>query len=836
MEPKQSIANESVVLAKLRRRAAWLILLLTASFSPAATADAAAPAEPELSAAVDLLPKLGCLECHSNAKSRGGLNLETMSRDLGDPSNASEWTYLYDRVRRDEMPPRDEERTAAGFRTAFLHHLGEALSREDLNRRSRTGRVVMRRLNRVEYENTVHDLLAVDTPLADLLPPDGEASGFDTVGEALRLSSAHLEGYLGAGRRALDAAIQLGEAPRSRTIRVRHLDLAAVQARLARKHGSRGPTGEAFHQVHKSLSDALVLFRAEPDGLTALRDARAAAPGLYRVRLSGFAHQSDRRNITLRLFAVSAEGRRPVGALELAPAPGGEVEAVVRLEKDEIIDVAPVGCERAPDGSTIEMVGAAQFQGPGAALRWVEVEGPVHVQWPPASVAKVFGDIPMKPTSPAAGERAFQPAPREPKADLKRVLHRFANRAFRHPAADGDVATYLRLAEEAMAGGASFEEAVRRGCLAMLVSPDFLFLRESRGRLDDYALASRLSYFLWSGPPDDELMRLAAQGRLRDPAVLRAQTDRLLDHRRSRAFVRNFCGQWLNLRAIDATQPDKTLYPEYDDALRDSMIVETELYFGELVRTDARVTALVDADFAMLNPRLAAHYRIPGVDGEGFRKVRLPAGSHRGGLLTQASVLKVTANGTSTSPVIRGAWVMRRILGREPRPPPADAGSIEPDTRGATTIREQLIKHRRSPSCGACHQYIDPPGFALENYDVIGGWREQYRAQGSPDVAASTAGAAAPTWHPGPPVDPGGEMADGRKFTDIESLKVLLLAQADEIARTFVGNLAVYATGGELTFADRAQIGEIVERSRSKGLGLRTMIHELIQSPLFQVN
>jgi hypothetical protein len=305
---------------------------------------------------------------------------------------------------------------------------------------------------------------------------------------------------------------------------------------------------------------------------------------------------------------------------------------------------------------------------------------------------------------------------------------------------------------------------------------------------------------------------------------------------RAHAFTKNFCGQWLNLRSIEATMPDSRLYPEYDLLLRDAMIGETESFFDEMLHSDLGVKTLIDSDFAMLNRRLAEHYGIPGVVGEQFRKVPLPPDSHRGGILTQASILKVTANGTTSSPVVRGAWVVRRILGRQLQPPPANAGSIEPDTRGATTIREQLDKHRRMESCSVCHQYMDPPGFAMESYDVIGGWRQWYRVQGNGPTATLENRTTSKTFtvRKGLPVDCTGQLTDGRQFTDIDQLKKLLLDQQESIARNLTNNLITYATGAGVTFADREAVTGILRKAQPGGYGLRTLVYGVVESRLFQ--
>jgi Protein of unknown function (DUF1592)/Protein of unknown function (DUF1588)/Protein of unknown function (DUF1585) len=366
----------------------------------------------------------------------------------------------------------------------------------------------------------------------------------------------------------------------------------------------------------------------------------------------------------------------------------------------------------------------------------------------------------------------------------------------------------------------------------VMISPEFLFLREKPGKLDDFALASRLSYFLWSTMPDEELLTLAEKHKLSDPDTLRRQVERMLDHPKAVALTENFLGQWLGLREIDFTEPSHILYPEFDHLLKVSMIRETELFFAEVVKHDLSLTNFVDSDFTLLNGRLAKHYGIPGVYGWEFRKVALPRDSHRGGVMTMASVLKVTANGTSTSPVLRGAWVLDRILGTPPSPPPEGVAALEPDIRGATTIREQLAKHRNVPTCAACHAKIDPPGFALESFDVIGGWRENYRTSGNGE-SVTVDGRRMP-YHKGKKVDPSDVMSDGQRFRNIDDLKQLLLSDEHRLTRSLASKLIVYATGGMGQPADKAGIDAIVRKVREKKYGFRTLVHEVVQSKLFQ--
>ncbi|MDB5389488.1 MAG: hypothetical protein JWM11_5134, partial [Planctomycetaceae bacterium] len=472
------------------------------------------------------------------------------------------------------------------------------------------------------------------------------------------------------------------------------------------------------------------------------------------------------------------------------------------------------------------------YTGSGLNIEWIEVEGPLHDFWPPESHRRIFGDLPQASAKNRDDSRLVEVVSKDPLADAKRILLNFCRRAYRRTVADADVEPLLKLVELKLAEGYSFEQAVRVGLKGALVSPEFLFLRERPGKLDDFAIATRLAYFLWSTMPDEELLTLAAEQKLKTPETLRRQVERMLSSRKAAAFTENFIGQWLGLRDIDFTEPDHRLYPEYDDMLRAGMVQETHLFFQELLNNDLSLTNFIGSDFTMLNERMAKHYAIPDVTGHAFRKVTLPAGSHRGGVMTMASVLKVTANGTTTSPVVRGAWVLDRILGTPPSPPPAGVPAVEPDIRGATTIREQLAKHRQVESCASCHRQIDPPGFALESFDVIGGWRENYRSVGNGEPV-SIAGKRMP-YAKGPKIDPSDSLADGRRFQNIDEFKQLLLADKDQLARNLTGKLLTYATGGPPRIGDQPEIESIIGKIRAKDYGLKTLIHEIVQSKLFQ--
>ena len=526
------------------------------------------------------------------------------------------------------------------------------------------------------------------------------------------------------------------------------------------------------------------------------------------------------------------------------------------------------------------------FTGPCIVNDWIEVEGPLHDVWPPRSHRLLFGELPLTEFK-AADQKGIRPPARkplrqeiigaknrpepvpglwtpqstQPLVDADRLLASFLPKAFRRPVDAGVRKAYVAKVEERLKAGDCFETAMRWAYRAALCSPDFLYLveaskgdtlvpqsqakataptkpgaREKRVSLVDHALAARLSYFLWNSMPDDTLLALAAKEALHEPKVLREQVERLLKDAKSQRFVEDFLGQWLKLRAITANDPDKKLYPEFSPYLQDSMIAETRAYFRELLERNLSSSHLVKSDFAMLNEKLAKHYGIPGVSGPEIRRVALPPSSPRGGFLTQAAILKITANGTTTSPVPRGAFVMARLLGQEPEPPPANVAAVEPDVRGATTIRDQLAKHRDNASCAACHAKMDPPGFALESFDVIGGFRERYRSigEGEPAPRGNIDPRIGISFKLGLKVDASGELADGRKFADITEFQTLLASAQRPLLLNLAQQLTIYSTGRPLAFSDRAALHELITRVEQQGGGIRTLIHELVQSRLFQ--
>ena len=442
-------------------------------------------------------------------------------------------------------------------------------------------------------------------------------------------------------------------------------------------------------------------------------------------------------------------------------------------------------------------------------------------------------------------------ADRKDAPDVRELLARFADRAFRRPVERVEIEPYAVIVETLLQQGMSFEESMLAGYKAVLCSPDFLFIGLEGSKQPDYALASRLSYFLWNSLPDNALFALAQSGELKRPEVLQAQVERMLSDPRSDRFVEHFLDEWLEMKKIDFTTPDPQLYPEFDPWLRDSMLAETRTYFRKLLAEDRGVDHLIASDFVVINQRLAELYGIRGVNGAEFRTVPVPTGSHRGGFLTQAAVLKVTANGTATSPVLRGVWVIERLLGIPRQPPPPNVPAVEPDATGAVTIRQMIEQHRADPACASCHAKMDPPGMALESFDVIGGFRDRYRLSGQPkrirkgkevteepsvEVDSDAGRRNRIKLRLGSEVDSTGELDDGRKFDDVDGLRRLLLADEDQLARNVVRQLTIYATGAGIGFSDRDEVEAIVAQTKRQMHGLRSIVHAVVAGPIFSGN
>ncbi len=624
---------------------------------------------------------------------------------------------------------------------------------------------------------------------------------------------------------------------------------------------------------------------------------RAPVAGRYRVRFSGytlwvppggvaqkFAGESDRKGIPLKpnpnvgnydavqpgrrhepitVYTRNGVLNRRLGEFDLTPEPAIYDLGEVWLLANETL---------VPDASRLYRSRPNNFRNPamtpegapGVAFRWMEIEGPLYDDTTAAGYRLLFGDLPLRAAKNKTGgvalptiasgdrreggrnagqrlvpleETTVEVVSETPRADAERLLRAFLQRAYRRPVAPADVARFVALFDDRTKAGLSFTEAMIASYTAVLASPGFVFLDEQPGPLDDYALATRLALFLWNSEPDAALRARAARGELRQPVTLRAETERMLADPKSRRFTDAFLDYWVDLRKIEDTTPSTTLYNDYylDDALTEAAQLETQLFFAELLGRDLPARNIIDSDFAFLNERLAIHYGIAGVTGSTPHRVTIPANSPRGGLLTHASVLKVTANGTTTSPVLRGRWIVERILGLE-IPPPPPVAAVEPDIRGAVTIRQQLEKHRDNASCAACHRKMDPPGFALESFDIMGAWRDRYRgvAEDKPVEKGLGKNGQPFEFHFGLPVDAAGELPDGRPFHDIREFKRLLLDREVDVARNLTKQFMIYATGAPVRFSDRAEIEKIVTATKPSGYGVRQLVHGIVQSELFR--
>lgn len=579
-----------------------------------------------------------------------------------------------------------------------------------------------------------------------------------------------------------------------------------------------------------------------------------------------------RRHEPIGVYATTSGQRRAIGSFDFQPREAVfEIEAMLAPNETIQTDASRFFRTRV-NGTDEQYVNplATKDGMPGYAVQWMEVEGPLadaELGGAGDGYRLLFGDLKMErresgkgavllekvserkrgATRPGGGggfglnvpleKMAVEVVSENPAADGERLLRGFMARAYRRPVNEREVQGMLRLFREQFDGGAGFARSLLAAYTAVLASPGFVFVEEQPGELDDYALATRLALFLWNSEPDVALRARAARGELRSEAALHEETERMLNDPKAARFVEAFTDYWLDLRKFDDTSPSPTLYNDYelDDPLKQAAIEETRMFVAELLRGDWPARSLVDSDFTFLNERLAAHYGVPGVTGARMRKVELPEDSVRGGLLTQASVLKVTANGTTTSPVLRGNWITARILGYE-TPPPPPVPAVEPDIRGAVTIRQQLEKHRADPSCASCHARMDPPGFALESFDVMGGWRENYRGikEDIAPVEGIGMNGQAYAFHAALPVDATGELPDGRRFEDVREFKRLLLEQERDVARNLAKQLTVYATGAPVRFSDREEIERILDRAKEKEYGVRTMVWEIVRSGMFR--
>ena len=809
---------------------------------------------------LDTLWETHCLDCHDGPKAKAGFDLAQLPRDLQDRAIRERWIRLYDQVERGEMPPKKREPLSLADRARVIGGLGGMLREVENQEVALHGRGPLRRLNRDEYQNNLRDILKLPgLDIRDMLPEDREAHLFNKVGEVLDMSREQVTAYLEAAEAALTAArVERPEPPKSEAYRAVGTDLfpsfgtygnrealffarngvaVQVDAKLPKEDLQKLASDESlemalFRSAHWPYFGYPKRFLARESGSYRLRFAARAV-----LQIPGFKLEKGSQPVPMTFRARKPSGDvnsgdvRETGGILDIQAEGGIYETVLQLRAGETFEYSLLGL---PVPLAFNVAGGPpryryppfpEGGQPGVAFRWLEVDGPLPPPaWPPESHRVLFDTLPVGAM------------PAEPKTEAIRLIRRFLDLALREPLAEGDRKEYETLVATRMDRGEAFEKALLAGYQAVLASPHFLYIREPERPEDHGSIASRLSYFLTNSRPDAALSALARAGRLREKAVLRAETDRLVAEPTFERFIDNFTAYWLNLRHIRRDDPDVRLFPEYrfDEYLVESMERETREFVTAMFRENLPAEVLVKADFVYANDRLARHYGLEPLTGSALRKVQIPKDSPYGGLLTLGSVLKVTTNGTNTSPVLRGAWIMERIIGQPPPPPPPSVPAVEPDIRGAKTIRDLLALHTKNESCAGCHAKFDPVGLALESFDILGGWRTRYRGmeEGEPVKGVDQAGHEF-TYTLAGPVDASGSLRAGPSFSGIRELKSILAAGPRQLGRNLLHQFTVYATGTPVRFSDRNEIEAILDACAPGGYRVRDLLKELVASRIF---
>ncbi len=743
-----------------------------------------------------------CLACHSGASPAGELALDSL-----DPEQPAEHPEAWERVVRKlvakEMPPAGVPHPGDEAREALRRGLTEDLD-EAGRQAPYAGRTVIRRLNRTEYANAIRDILALEVPVASRLPPDGQAAGFDNIADALSMSPLLLEGYLKTAR--LVSQLAVGVSDPSPVVEI--FPARGTQAQWQGEgmpFGTRGGIRVTHHFPYEGEYELRAFL--EKQSLTPTEGVRFFRT---KVQLSAGPHVvivTFPDEFAIRegpVSDVSGPGGRALGGpLDLL---GTAIRPTIDFRVDgkriKLFEIA---------GMTS---GESAFDGrPGPpALGRIEIAGPYE---------------PVLDTDSPSRRRLFVCTPAQPAEEPEcatAILSAVARRAYRRDVGESDLLPLLgtyRAAREKL----GFDESIAAALRDILLAPDFLFRLEfdppgAAGNaprpVSEFELASRISFFLWSSVPDDQLLDAAASDSLRDPAVLGRQVRRMLADRRATTLADNFAEQWLGLRKLAKFRPDPKQYPEFDAGLGEAFRKETRLFLRSLIRENRSVLDLLGSDYTYLNEKLARHYGIDGVVGPGFRRVRMEGQSGRGGLFGQGSVLMLTSHVARTSPVLRGTWILDNLLNSPPPPPPANVPPLEESANEGEklTVKEQLAKHRADPACASCHARIDPLGFALEHFDVIGRWRTE--DQGSP-------------------VDVSGTLASGETIEGLPGLKALLLGQPERFAHATVERLLTYALGRELDARDQPTVRGILRDTEADSYRFEDLILGVIASPPFQM-
>ncbi len=860
-----------------------LVAVLAATLVPPDGFGIARSAEPALSAPdavgfqkiIAPFVKTHCVRCHGPEKKEGNLRVDQhLKNEFVDPATKEKWGEVVNALNSHEMPPEGEPQPKPEEVAKVVDWITEQMVRAELVRRD--GQIVLRRLNRDEYRNTIRDLIGIDFDVSPF-PLDPASGGFDNNGKALTMSPLLTEIYLEAARKILDRALVEGDQPPAIKWR---FEIDSGDNDSNRKNydkqnvivnGGNNPVKDGFKVLHhdnwdkhlnargyalKHEGDYIIRVRAAgsvPKREAVVESARKALQDRFDKQMKenpkGEKYHREGMERDLKHFQTDRMYDYGSPRLKLIQSLGGQPKVLAEFDVDASLDKpreyevrARFTTEQA--GLTIEYAYAIPrvlenfwFQGhdvfarPELYVDWFEIEGPIYESWPPPSHRRLLGDS--------------LPAKDKERDAARDVIARFLRSAYRRPVTAAEIDDKLKLFDLVRADSPSFVQAIKTPLIATMASPHFLYLAEPkvdgslrdpnfRSRSDrstlarplaDHELAARLSYFLWSSMPDDELNKLADGGKLRDSQTLTAQVNRMLADPKSESFVRNFAGQWLGLREVGANPPASDLYPQYDRHLETSITEESRAFFAEILKQDLSVLNFVGSDFVVINERLARFYDIPDVRGDEFRRVAVPEGVHRGGIVTQASMLTITSNGTRTSPVKRGTWVLKNVLGIDPGLPVANAGDIAPKVPGIdkATVRQRLEIHRTLPQCARCHNKIDPLGFALENFNASGEWRDQegFGYKGRID-------------RNDPKIDAASKLPDGTAINGVDELRTVLRQKEDLFLNCLASKLLTYALGRELGLADQPTVKATVEHTKQNRYTLRSLVQFIVLSDVFQ--
>ena len=795
-----------------------------------------------------------CYHCHGDEKQKADRRFDHLGASIENFRQQELWQEILDQLNLGEMPPEDEKQPSEAEKLAIIDTItqGIAKSREKFSGAGR--HTVLRRLNKFEYTNTVSDLLGLNTeswnPSTDF-PADITVDGFDNDGAELVTSGLLLEKYFPAAEGAISRATKFESRPESKSYKQNspfyfsgkeskglpklfqvdryrfkpETPYTDLYGRFYRG-GHLGflplnRTGGVPHSGSYTIRvKAAAVNRTHPYGKI-LGDFRNGDPLVMEFasvdRKGSTAGTSGNVTKSVSLTSFELEKAEPewfewTGYLEKGYEPevrfrNGTAAAkrLVRLllnKADDFPEFKPfANMKKSGEKGFNRWHGTLKaYRGPVLRVWEIQVDGPHIQEWPPSGHSALYGKLTLEELSPQVVESK---------------LIDFASKAFRRPPVEGELRPILNLVESKIKDGLSNLEALQLGFQTILSAPGFLYLNEGTGVLDDYALASRLSYFLWSSMPDAELSNLADEGKLTNLDVLRKQVDRMLADPKGKRLSQNFLRLWLELDNMGKMPPSREFVSFYRDNLESAMRRETDLFLQHVLEENLQPVELLSADYSFINRELGEHYGISGLEGNEFRKVRME-GIERGGILGHGSFLTASANGVDTSPVVRGIYVMNKLLDYSPPPPPDDVPEIEPDVTGATTLREKLIKHREDASCAQCHKKIDPAGFALENYDAIGAWREKYNKSLE--------------------VDPSGKLPNGKTFSSPSAFKKLVIEEKTTFVRCLTKKLLTYAIGRKLNSVDRDTVDSIVEEMIDSGKGMRDLIKMIVLSETFLTN